>query len=279
MTHPKEGSLLIVAGLDAPSSDGLGLGELVRVLLMAQDLAASHIDWCSPARFFPLAQQFPAIASVKSVEQLATILDHYERVLNVCLMPLPPTSAHVIQVADILAGKQEIKRRTYPFPDLLRSHMGLAPDARISIPNQPPPNPKYDVGFNWHIPDIWRIKALPESHWKQIEAALPSHLTISWQPPNSNVADFIDWVGSCRLLLSCVGFGCHLAMMHGIGLVILSGPTDFIESSRYDRGTVLYPPSLCEHRPCFLFAGKECNGCMADFQPEQVVQAVLKYLP
>ena len=82
----------------------------------------------------------------------------------------------------------------------------------------------------------------------------------------------MDWIRSCRVIISVVGLGCHIAELYGVPTVILSGPTAYQEAQNHSKGTVLLPPTPCEYRPCHLPSGVANCGCMEDFIPATIAQ-------
>nr|MBC8270283.1 hypothetical protein [Rhodospirillaceae bacterium] len=224
----KKNVLIFVPSHFPSSEDGFGLGDVIRVLALSANFDATTIGWCSPARLFPLAGLCQRIDHMFSEEELPRQLSNIDVVLNLGAARVTPDHDEII-LGDLTRGEGTLKSRTFDLPGLLAAAVGI--DATISWPSVATnkANPAHDVGFNMRVPQAWRIKGLPENHWDAVEAALGPSVSISRQPPDGNLDSYISWVDDCRVLVSVVGLGCHLAMSLGKPLLILSGPTDFSE--------------------------------------------------
>lgn len=271
--------VLIVAG-DAPDigTETLGYGDLMRVLTLIPQFGAARVDWCSPERLFPLVIDCPFVAVYRPAAAMADMLADADHILNLTHRDLP-TRLPTTEARDALAlaGEGTFKKKVYDLPGNLAKLLQCRADCTTTVARTPKP-PRYDVGFNFRAPDPWKIKEMPRRNWEAVAALLPKDLSVTWQPEETNLQDYFDWVKDCRVLLSSVGFGCHVAMFYGRKLVMLSGPTDFVEVHDYDGAIVLYPPSPCPHRPCYLPTGVANCGCMPDFRPEDMVAAVASQL-
>lgn len=271
--------LLIVAG-DPPMGDQetLGLGDLMRVLTLVPNFGAAHVDWVSPENLSVLVGDCPFIVGQGGEADLDAFLAATDHVLNLTHRDLD-TQLPVTEVRDALdlAGDGTFKKKVYDLPGNLAALLDCPSQCSMTVA-ETKSAPAYDVGFNFRAPDHWKIKEMPRRHWEEVAALLPDHLSISWQPEETNLADYFDWIKNCKVLLASVGFGCHVAAYYGRELVMLSGPTDFAEVHDYGRATVLYPPSICEHRPCYQPNGVANCGCMPDFIPSELATAVLSHL-
>lgn len=77
----------------------------------------------------------------------------------------------------------------------------------------------YDIGFNWQVGPKWKSKQLPEENWKQFESALSGKYKICWQQGMDNLEAYIDWLSSCRLIITTDSLGLHLAIALGIPVI------------------------------------------------------------
>ncbi|MBF0093149.1 MAG: hypothetical protein HQL34_01240 [Alphaproteobacteria bacterium] len=265
-------SVLIVAGFPgAEGKEALGLGDLVRVLAMLPHFGARRVGWCSPPHLRPLIADCREVTEVVPPERLAQAHEGYDVTLNLDRRSLP--FAGVVGIDELIAGNGPLKRATFDLPVLIGRRFGAEVPERFS-PARSEGNRDIDVGLNWRVPDAWAIKALPPPLWREIAGLLGVSLTVDWQPDNDDLAAYVAWIKRCRLLISSVGLGCHLAMYHGAALIVLAGPTDFAEAHGYEPGTVLWPDSPCVHRPCFAAAGVDgCGGCMHAHVPTTVAAA------
>ncbi|MDP6994791.1 MAG: hypothetical protein QF569_01315, partial [Candidatus Poribacteria bacterium] len=172
---------------------------------------------------------------------------------------------NVFEISSILNIDAELKNQTYNLVQLLIDSLQLSlGDGMAAVPAESPA--RFDVGLNWRVETEWKTKELSKEKWWEVKEQLGNQFTVSWQPAEDGLEDYVAWVGACRLLVSTVGLGCHLAMLFGRRLLMLSGPTDFSEIHTYPMGKVLYPPNDCAVRPCYRKIGDERCDCMLHFQ-------------
>lgn len=272
--------LMVAADPAAPRPPGvgecLGYGDLLRVVALVPAFAARAVTWCSPPALHALVRDCPFLTGCVGDDRLAEAAAAHDVVVNLTFAPLPGLPG-ALDIESLLDDGASLKQRTFDLPRRLAHRLELE-GTGAAMPVLRNRAPAGAVGFNWQVPDAWRIKALPEGHWRELAALLPPSATITRQPHPSTIDSYVDWVRSCRVMVSPVGLGCHLAMFYGVGLVMLSGPTDFTEAADYPLGRILRPPTPCRHRPCQLPQGVDNCGCMPDFRPADIAAAVLELL-
>ena len=273
----KKNVLIYVSSHFASAEDGFGLGDIIRLLVLSANFKAATIGWCSHPSLFALARLSDQIDDMFGEEDLSRRLSKFDVVLNLGDAPIARGLDEVI-LADLTSGTGTLKSRTFDLPGLVAATIGI--DATVSWPlaGTKQEKPTHDVGFNMRVPQTWRIKELPENHWNAVEAALGPSVSISRQPPDGDLESYISWINNCRVLVSVVGLGCHLAMTLGKPLLILSGPTDFSEAGDYKKGRVLYPLNPCEFRPCHQPTGVDNCGCMGAFDPGAIAANIMAML-
>jgi heptosyltransferase-2 len=135
-----------------------------------------------------------------------------------------------------------------------------------SLGYRPKSKETHDVGFNYYVGTKWPSKAMPERKWKELEAALKKdNISISWQQGMDNLYDYMDWINSCRVIVSNDSLGLHLALAFKKRLVALFGPTDFKEIYFYNRGVIITPKIPYDCMPCYLPQCKQDKWCMDSF--------------
>jgi hypothetical protein len=273
----KKNVLIYVPSHFASGEDGFGLGDIIRLLALTANFDAATIGWCSHSSLFALARLCEHVDDLFSEEELSRRLSKFDVVLNLGDAPVAPGLEEVI-LGDLTSGTGTLKFRTFDLPGLVATAIGI--DATVSWPLAGIKKDKtpHDVGFNMRVPEAWHIKELPEEHWDAVQAALDPSVSISRQPPDGDLEAYISWINSCRVLVSVVGLGCHLAMALGKPLLILSGPTDFSEAGDYEKGRVLYPGTPCEFRPCHQPTGVDNCGCMGAFDPGAIAANIMAML-
>ena len=130
----------------------------------------------------------------------------------------------------------------------------------------------YDIGFNHHVGPKWPTKRWPEGHWRRLERLLSDRYLISWQRSLNNIRRYIDWLASCRLIVTCDSLGLHLALALGRKVVALFGPTCAQEIELYGRGKRVVSPATCA--PCYRSECAQRPTCMEQIDPAAVAEDV-----
>lgn len=138
---------------------------------------------------------------------------------------------------------------------------------------------KYDIGFNWVAGSKWTNKTWPKKHWKKLEGLLKNKYTISWQKGLENLYQYMDWINSCRLIVTNDSLGMHLAIALKKKIVALFGPTSSGEVCLYSRGVKLLPKDAYSCVPCLAPKCIQKIHCMEFIRPQEVKNAVVKLLP
>lgn len=139
---------------------------------------------------------------------------------------------------------------------------------------KPKTKPCYDIGFNWTTGKRWTNKAWPLHHWKKLEGLINSDFTVSWQKGFNDMYEYIDWINSCRLIVTADTLGLHLGLALKKRVIGLFGPTAPHEFAFYDCGKYLLPESSCDCIPCFQTGCTQTKNCMEDISPREVKKAI-----
>ncbi len=138
---------------------------------------------------------------------------------------------------------------------------------------------KYDIGFNWVVGDKWPNKAWHRGNWESLDNLLKSNYSISWQKGLDNLKEYIDWVHSCRVVITNDSLGMHIAIALKRKIIALFGPTSSKEVYLYKRGVVLLPKASYRCMPCLQSKCFQKKPCLEFIKPEDVKRAVIKLLP
>lgn len=134
----------------------------------------------------------------------------------------------------------------------------------------------FDIGFNNHVGDKWPIKAWPLEYWKKLEhefSMLEVGWSVSWQKGLGSVEKYIEWINSCRLLITNDSLGLHIAHALGKKIVALFGPT--VAGEVYVKnGVKLLPEPKPNCLPCMSNKCIMDRSCMYDISPERVFKEV-----
>ncbi len=93
-----------------------------------------------------------------------------------------------------------------------------------------------------------------------------------------NLSQYMDWINSCRLLVTNDSLGLHIALALRKKVVVLYGPTNPNETYFYGRGEVVYPNVDYSCIPCLSATCTQEKTCMEFIQPEEVKKRVEKLL-
>jgi len=139
---------------------------------------------------------------------------------------------------------------------------------------QPKSKIEYDIGFNWTTSKRWTNKAWPRLHWDKLENLIKDNYSISWQRGQNNLYDYIEWINSCRLIVTADTLGLHLGLVLKKRVISLFGPTSPHEFCFYNQGTYLVPDLLCNCIPCFMPTCRNKKRCMEYILPEKVKEKI-----
>ncbi len=138
---------------------------------------------------------------------------------------------------------------------------------------QPKSEVKYDVGFNHLIGAKFPLKRWPERYWQTLEIDLRADYDVCWQQGTTDIEDYIEWIASCRLLVSNDSLGLHIALGLGKPVVALFGPT--ISSEVAGPGLIrITPPLDWECIPCVSTHCIQETPCMQHISAKQVGDTV-----
>lgn len=105
----------------------------------------------------------------------------------------------------------------------------------------------FDVGFNYKVGSKFPHKAWPTEHWKKLEKMLVADkYSISWQEGLDNLYDYIDWINSCKTLITNDSLGLHIAYALNKKVVAMFGPTNSKEVFPYNDSIILQKNDMRE---------------------------------
>jgi heptosyltransferase II len=116
-----------------------------------------------------------------------------------------------------------------------------------SLGYQPKSKPAYDIGFNYKVGIKFPEKAWDDDNWKSLEQKIMAqNKTVSWQEGLANLYEYMDWIHSCKLLVTSDSLGLHIALAFGIPTVALFGPTNSKEVYFYGDSRVIQSEKMSE---------------------------------
>lgn len=134
----------------------------------------------------------------------------------------------------------------------------------------------YDIGFNWAVGDKWKNKAWPKECWEDLEELLKNKYSISWQRGLDNINEYIEWINSCRAIVTNDSLGMHLAISLKRQVIVLFGPSSSSEVYLYNRGKILLPKTGYKCIPCLKRECFQKINCLHFIKPDYVKKEIEK---
>jgi heptosyltransferase-2 len=309
---PKAKVLIIKLGysetLDPDTSGLVSLGDVFRstVLLHLFPQDRYHITWIVDERAWPLLRGNPCIDRVIKINpftQFQLLRANYDIVINLEKDP------GVCALADAVPAWQRFGFRFDPITGEAAGH--LRAEQAFSVANNPtlkrelgrnwsqilydmvgaewrgenyvlgyrPSGPAVnDVGLNLRVGSKFPLKTWPKDNWTKLARRLEAaKLSVSWQPEQDNVDEierYIDWIASCRVLVTNDSLGLHFAAALSIPTVALFGPslaTDMPDSNHIVK---IRPSWAADCKPCFSRHCQKKKPCMPLISVDEVFDAV-----
>lgn len=184
-------------------------------------------------------------------------------------------SQHVLELC--MSQKDKLSNKKY-WEDFLFEMVGKKWNGEVpTIGYRPSTKEAYDIGFNYNVGEKWPIKAWPLEYWKELESMIGSRHTISWQQGLKSIEEYIEWINSCRLLVTNDSLGLHIAHALDKKVVALFGPT--LSSEVYVKhGIKLLPEKDYDCLPCLSTVCVKDRVCMYDISPKTVLTHVERLL-
>ena len=292
--------------LDKEISTTTSLGDVIRTSVILNFFKGERITWLVDEKAYPLVAQNPRIERIliynlESVLQLQK--ERFDTLINLEKVP------GICALADSINAWRRFGFRFDEYEGTAQSYDGAEKVLALSLDeNEKRNNKKYwqealaemigkkwhneeyilgykpktkithDIGFNWAIGNKWQNKNWPKEHWKELEGLLKESYTIDWQKGLDDLYQYINWINSCRILVTNDSLGMHLAIALKKKLVALFGPSSHKEVYLYNRGIILIPESSYTCIPCLKRECSQKTNCMEFIKPRKVAQAVKKLL-
>jgi len=173
-----------------------------------------------------------------------------------------------------IANKNSDPMKGY-WQQILVEMLGVAWQEQPYLIGYKPETPEvFDVGFNYEVGSKWPVKGMSMALWKQLEERLVAlGVSVSWQEGKDNLYDYMDWIHSCRTIISNDSLGMHLAMALRKKCIGLFGTTDPGEIFFYPGSSYVVSSTSCLRMPCF---GVKCvtgMNCMQHVDVDSIVKA------
>ena len=144
---------------------------------------------------------------------------------------------------------------------------------------QPSSAVQHDLGFNTQVGDLIPVKAWPAEHWQRLEELARGKYTVSRQPPPGSLEQYMEWIHSCRMLVTNDSLGLFLGVAMGRKVLGLFGPTAASEVAPRENLRTLEPENFADCRPCLRPACERGDPCIRHIAPETVFRAIQDWGP
>ena len=289
--------------LDAEISRKSSLGDVLRTTVLLHAFKDDDVTWLVDEHAFPLLEGNPFIEQIlifDLISVLQLMSEEFDMIINFEKVPGICALAGKINawkhagfrfdsrkgVAKAYDGAEDIlsmclninEKRTGKvyWQQALMEMIGKKWSGEEYILGYKPKSSEiFDVGFNQKVGKKWPNKAWPEGYWHELSDLLANKYTFSWQQGVEDIKDYIEWINSCRLIVTNDSLGLHIALALKKKVVALFGPTAHSEIYMYNRGVIVLPEkSDYDCLPCLVSTCVKERSCMYGISPEKVFRAI-----
>lgn len=302
--------LIIKLGYSETIDAGIGkvtsLGDVLRTTVILYPFAHDHVTWLVDEQAYPLLEGNPLIQRILPYE-LTSVLqlqrERFDTVINLEKVPGVCSLADSISawrrygfrfdevhgVAEAYDGCEKVVSMCKD-GDLKRANHGSVQEALLKIIGvdwqgqeyilgyQPQNMEVHDVGLNWVVGSKWPNKAWPPEKWQELKQLLDGRYCTSMQQGMDDLHSYIDWINSCRLIVTNDSLGLHIALALKKKVVVLYGPTNTNETYLYGRGEALCSEAPCSYMPCLQTVCCQEISCMEYISASAVMNSVERLL-
>ena len=285
---------------DKSVSSVVSYGDVFRCTCLLEDFRGCHVTWITSAAVRDLLagnHLIDRLIFADSPAELdpADILSRYDEVINLekqrdwCefaagleagihygFRDWTDTGEESFYPASAAALSSGLERSEYrPLQETLFETVGRQWfGQRYVLGRRPTVAQLYDIGLNHNVGPKWPTKTWPKSSWQELHDRLSSDYAVSWQQSLNSVRHYMDWLGSCRLIVTSDSLGLHLALALQKKTVALFGPTPPEQVYMYGCGVKLTPVCDRDCVPCFQPKCGFGENCMEYISVDMVVEAV-----
>ena len=255
--------------LDKEISTTTSLGDVLRTTVILNYFKNDNVSWLVDKKAEPLLKNNPCINRIL-IYNLETVLqlqhERFDTVINLEKVP------GICALADSINAWRRFGFRFDEYKGMAQSYDGAErvlslslsldkkreskkywQDALVEMIGEkwrgedyilgykPKSRAIYDIGFNWATGQKWKNKAWPKGYWQDLEKFLKGRYSTTWQEGLDNLYEYINWINSCRLVITNDSLGMHLALALKKKVIVLFGPSSSKEVCFYNRGKILLP--------------------------------------
>ena len=279
------------SGVDSRGAPVVSLGDVLRTTVILHYFKDDAVSWLADEKAIPLLENNPYIRRIFSYnndgrEQLKK--ERYDLVVNLEKSPELRVLSGAIHTdsrlgfevnplswSRIALIRQARRQNKDCWQKVLLGALGQEWRGEPYILGyQPKTKIKYDIGFNWTTSSKWSNKAWPKDYWGKLEALLKGRYSLSWQKGLRGLYRYMDWINSCRLIVTADTLGLHLALALKKRVVALFGPTPHREIHFYGLGSFLTPKAPYACLPCLKPRCDKKRQCMEYISPQAVANKI-----
>ena len=286
---------------------GVSLGDVLRCTVLLHAFKDDDVTWVTAREAFPLLTGNPYVRRLLPYDftvcmqlqrELFDVVINLEKVPGICALTdsinawkklgfrLNPVTGEAeayegAQEAIALSREPSEKRRgPNPLSELLFRLIGKRWSGEDYILGyRPKTDVRFDVGLNHHVGEKWPVKAWAHEHWERLAALLTRQgLTVDWQRGLNSLEAYMEWVHSCRAMVTCDSLGAHLALAMHKPVVILFGPTFAEEVYVGESCRKVFPDNPPDCVPCMRPSCDQPTRCIDAIEPERVADEIVEVL-
>jgi heptosyltransferase-2 len=299
--------LIIKLGLSETLDPEIGkvpsLGDVLRTtpILWAvkERYPDSHITWLVTANAEALLQENQLIDRIlvwdefvpfQLMREKFDILINLEKIAGVCALAdmIDAWTKHGFRFdtvsgvyhgyergLDFITYIKDKKTHTGYWQQILIEMLGVTWKQQPYLLGYKPQSPEvFDVGFNHEVGSKWPTKGMDMALWKQLESAFSDRgLKVSWQEGKNNLYEYMDWIHSCKTIISNDSLGMHIAFALNKKCITLFGVTDPTEVFFYPGSTYVMSDTSCPQMPCISTKCVTGLNCMKHLNVNVIMAA------
>jgi len=274
-----------------------GMGDVLRTTPILWCFQNDDVTWITEKASLPLLQNNPFIKAIIPISEISDGQDlvfdelyNFDEDKRACLLatqiraekkkgygfkdggyfPFDSDSRYAYELSKNDELKFKLNKKTYQ--QIIFEMAGFEWKGEDYILGYKSKNKiQYEVGINYLAGEKFPNKAWP--HWKKLMDKLDS---VSLQKQFKTIEEYIDWINSCRIIITGDSLGMHIALALKKKVIILMGPTSWNEIETYGRGVILTSQAPCS--PCYK--KNKCDirpSCMELITPERVYSEIMKF--
>jgi len=291
MTNANRKVLIIKLGysetLTPEITDEVSLGDVLRSTALLHLYRNDRVTWLTDSLAIPLLFGIPNVEVIpynitnilRIQEEEFDIVINLEKVPGICALAdqvkawqrygfrfdakSGGTEAylHSAEALYIASDAERKKANNKHWLELLYEMVGQRWNGELyMLGSYVPSYEKHDVGLNYRAGRKFQGKQWSNNCWDDLEHILTMkyHQTTCFQPKETGLYDYMEWLSSCHTVISNDSLGLHLGMAMGKHVIGLFGPTPCREMPPYEKGTWIQREKMEDITP------EEVEMCLLD---------------